>query len=74
MRTALIALTAAALADGASVTGNWASRGDFRVDALSAPDASLPHEVVFAVKQNNLDEIERILYDVSTPGSAKAST
>jgi tripeptidyl-peptidase-1 len=70
MRTALIALTAAALADGASVTGNWASREDFRVDALSAPDASLPHEVVFAVKQNNLDEIERILYDVSTPGSA----
>jgi len=27
------------------------------------------HEVVFAIKQNNLDEIEKLLYDVSTPSS-----
>src|SRR5690348_16683377 len=28
------------------------------------------HEVVFAVKQNNLDEVKRILDDVSNPRSA----
>jgi hypothetical protein len=35
------------------------------------PDSNLPHEIVFAVKQNNIDVLDAMLMERSTPGSPK---
>jgi tripeptidyl-peptidase-1 len=51
-----------------TVHGVWHDREDFAAGP-AAPDAHL-HELVFAVRQNNLPELERILLDVSDPASA----
>jgi subtilase family serine protease len=38
---------------------------------LSRPDAKAIHEVVFAIKQNNLDELEKKVLEMSDPDSPK---
>lgn len=52
-----------------TIHGNWHHRDDFVVHQ-AALTLDTRHEVIFAVYQRNLPEIERILYDVSSVESA----
>lgn len=44
-------------------------RDDFFVDHAAGVDKEASHTVIFAVKQQNLDELERIFWEVSDPNS-----
>jgi hypothetical protein len=44
-------------------------RPDLKIIGKAKAEAT--HQVVFAIKQQNLDELEQILWDVSNPASAK---
>ena len=70
----LLLLPASSAAAGSGpVLGNWGGRDDFRpaVADLTTDDAAdnRAHEVVFAVHQRNLDELEQRLLSVADPAS-----
>jgi hypothetical protein len=70
--TALLSLQVAKFCAASSVVvGNWVNRDDFVVADDQLVHGERTHELVFAVKQLNLDMIERILDEVSNPASSK---
>jgi subtilase family serine protease len=66
----VIAILAVLVANGSAAflkKEQMNKRSDFVMKTKASPD--MPHEVVFAVKQRNLDRLESMLMERATPGS-----